>query len=87
MIEQQETAEDLMQETFIKAFLSKNQVEHQDKIHSWLFSIAKNTTIDFIRKQQKFQYEICLNKDWKKLMLFRKINLFKGRESQRYIRQ
>lgn len=67
MIEQQETAEDLMQETFIKAFLSKNQVEHQDKIHSWLFSIAKNTTIDFIRKQQKFQYEICLNKDWKKI--------------------
>ncbi|MED1603774.1 sigma-70 family RNA polymerase sigma factor [Cytobacillus kochii] len=64
MIEQQETAEDLTQETFIKAFISKNQVEHQDKIHSWLFSIAKNTTIDFIRKQQKLQQELYLNKAW-----------------------
>jgi len=46
------TAEDLLQDVFIKASQSLASLKDEKKIQSWLFSIASNTIIDHYRKHQ-----------------------------------
>ncbi|AFM39443.1 RNA polymerase sigma factor, sigma-70 family [Desulfosporosinus acidiphilus SJ4] len=43
-------AQDLTQESFLKAFLSKQSFNGQAKFSTWLYRIAVNTTIDYKRK-------------------------------------
>jgi len=45
-----ETAEDLVQETFLVAFKSINSFQGKSKPKTWLFSIINNKIIDFHRK-------------------------------------
>lgn len=45
-------AEDLAQETFIKAYKKINTLKDHKKAKSWLYSIARNTVIDFFRKNK-----------------------------------
>lgn len=45
-------AEDLAQETFIKAYKRFGSLQEQEKVKSWLYRIARNTTIDFFRKNK-----------------------------------
>lgn len=45
-------AEDLAQDTFIKAYRKLDTLKEPDKLKSWLFSIARNTVIDFFRKNK-----------------------------------
>lgn len=49
----QETAEDLVQETFIAAFQSFYTFENKSKPKTWLYSILKNKIIDHFRKCYK----------------------------------
>ena len=44
-------AEDLTQETFIKAFRALRTYDPRRKLSSWLFTIAHNTTIDHLRRK------------------------------------
>ncbi len=45
-------AEDLAQETFIKAYKKLDTLKEPGKLKSWLYSIARNTVIDFFRKNK-----------------------------------
>ncbi len=45
-------AEDLAQETFIKVYKKINTLKDHKKAKSWLYSIARNTVIDFFRKNK-----------------------------------
>jgi RNA polymerase sigma-70 factor (ECF subfamily) len=45
-------AEDLAQETFIKAYKKLNTLKSPEKTRSWLYSIARNTVMDFFRKNK-----------------------------------
>ena len=45
-------AEDLAQETFLKAYNKLESLKEKNKIKSWLYSIARNVTIDFFRKNK-----------------------------------
>lgn len=45
------TAEDLAQETFLKAFGALPRYDRQHKMASWLFKIAHNTSIDWLRRR------------------------------------
>src|SRR3989344_1193925 len=45
-------AEDLAQETFLKAYNKLDSLKEQEKVKSWLYSIARNVTIDFFRKNK-----------------------------------
>ena len=45
-------AEDLAQDTFIKAYKKFDTLKEPDKLKSWLFQIARNTVIDFFRKNK-----------------------------------
>lgn len=47
-----DTAQDLAQETFLKAWLAIEKYGHRQKFKSWLLKIAYNTTIDFWRRQR-----------------------------------
>lgn len=47
-----ETAEDLGQETFIKAYLKINQFDRRLRFSSWLYRIAHNHVISFWRKNK-----------------------------------
>ncbi len=43
-------AEDLAQETFVKAFHAINRYDSRYRFSTWLFTIAKNTAISFRRR-------------------------------------
>ncbi|MFH1769051.1 MAG: RNA polymerase sigma factor [Parcubacteria group bacterium] len=46
-------AEDLAQDTFIKAYKKFDSVKDKKKVKSWLFSIARNVTVDFFRRKKE----------------------------------
>ena len=48
-----ETAKDLSQEIFIKAFRALPNFKRQSAFYSWLYRIAINLCIDFIRQQKR----------------------------------
>lgn len=52
MVGEKETAEDLTQETFVKMYRNLDQFEGDSKFSTWLISIARNCTIDYLRKQR-----------------------------------
>ena len=52
-----ETAKDLCQETWIKAFRAINTFRGDSVFSSWLYRIAENVCIDFLRRQKAF-YDI-----------------------------
>jgi RNA polymerase sigma-70 factor, ECF subfamily len=49
-------AQDLTQETFIKALQRQDQLKDLDKAAHWLSRIASNTAIDFLRRQGRTHF-------------------------------
>ncbi|TNE49941.1 MAG: sigma-70 family RNA polymerase sigma factor [Deltaproteobacteria bacterium] len=60
-------AEDLIQETFLKAFRFFHRFERGTHIKAWLFKIMTNTFINQYRKQQRDR-EVYEDWDWDHLM-------------------
>jgi RNA polymerase sigma-70 factor, ECF subfamily len=58
-----EDIEDIVQETFIKAYRSLNIFDTDLKFSTWIYQIARNTTIDAIRKKQTRPQTVCLEQD------------------------
>jgi RNA polymerase sigma-70 factor (ECF subfamily) len=52
MVRDRETAEDLAQEAFIKVLNNIDRYRPEFKLSSWLFKIANNVAIDYLRKRQ-----------------------------------
>ena len=52
MVRDRALAEDLAQETFIRAFNAISSYDPRRKFSSWLFKIANNHTIDYLRKKK-----------------------------------
>lgn len=53
----QEVAEDLTQDTFVKAMKSLDKYDGRKDIRAWLFTIAKNSFIDRCRKEKHYATE------------------------------
>jgi len=51
-------AEDILQEVFIKIHLHKKDLKKEDRLKSWLFTIANNTINDYFKKNNKAKIEI-----------------------------
>lgn len=47
-----EDAEDILQETFIKAYRNLNDLDPEAKFSSWIYRIAHNQTVDTLRKRK-----------------------------------
>ena len=52
MIKDKEQVEDLVQETFVKAFDNLNTYSTNYPFSTWLYRIATNHTIDYLRKKK-----------------------------------
>ena len=52
-VQDHEVAEDICQETFLKAWQALPSFRGQSAFYSWLYKIAINCSIDFLRKQNK----------------------------------
>ena len=56
MVGNVDDAQDLTQETFIKALQRQGQLKDLEKASGWLSRIASNTAIDFLRKNKRFSF-------------------------------
>ena len=52
MVQSASDAEDLTQETFVRAYLSIHSFQSKASLNTWLFRIATNLCIDFSRKHK-----------------------------------
>ena len=63
MVQNEEDAVDLTQESFIKAFNNISKFKEEYSFKNWLFTIASHRTIDFIRKKKQMKESDLLEKD------------------------
>lgn len=52
MIHDYQQAEDLTHDTFVKAYINYDSFKKNSSEKTWLFSIAHNLTVDFLRKRK-----------------------------------
>lgn len=64
MVKNRETAEDLIQEVYIKVLNNYQKFEGKSSEKTWLYSIARNTAIDHFRKQRNWKQRLFSNFDW-----------------------
>ena len=55
IVKTREEAEEVAQDTFIKAYESLNKYRGESKFSSWLYSIAYRKALDSLRKNKKFK--------------------------------
>ena len=53
MVRDREEAHDLTQDAFVKAFRNLERFRLEASFYTWLYRIAKNLTIDWLRKQKR----------------------------------
>lgn len=58
-----QNAEDITQEAFIKAWKSLKKFDVSKKFKTWLFRIAKNTAIDYLRKRKIVVVDLNISED------------------------
>lgn len=55
MVQEPHTAEDILQDTFLKAYQFKLHINDKNKVKNFLFKIAHNSTMDFFRRESKIK--------------------------------
>jgi RNA polymerase sigma-70 factor, ECF subfamily len=55
IVQEPQTAEDLMQETFLKAYEKYDSIKEINKVKSFLYRAAHNATMDFFRKESRIK--------------------------------
>ncbi len=63
MLRKREEAEDLTQETFIKAFRALHRFDAERPFKSWLYTIATNTGLNALRGQKRKGAQVALDPD------------------------
>jgi RNA polymerase sigma factor (sigma-70 family) len=54
-----DTALDLVQETFVKAYARQDQCRERDKVRSWLFRIFRNTLLDWAKNVRRTEISMA----------------------------
>ncbi len=54
MVLTHEDADDVLQNVFVKAWTSLDDFQNKSKLSTWLYRIAVNEALDFLRKQKKY---------------------------------
>lgn len=54
LVKQRETAEDLVQESFVKLYKNLENFNYSVKFTTWLYKIVYNTCLDYLRKNNNF---------------------------------
>ena len=58
MLQNQQDAEDILQETFIKAYHALPQFESRSSLSTWLYRIATNEALMFLRRKHPHQISV-----------------------------
>ena len=58
MVRNDELAEDITQEAFVKAYFSLKRLKSAASFKSWLFRIANNNTLDWLRRKRLPQIDV-----------------------------
>ncbi len=53
MINNEEEAEEILQDVFVKFFIKRDTFEGRSKVYTWLYRVAFNKSIDHIRKKER----------------------------------
>ncbi|QJD87083.1 RNA polymerase sigma factor [Cohnella herbarum] len=64
MINDHAATEDIIQETFMAALSKCPSVENEEHMKAWIKVVAKNFTINHIRKRKKFRNDVSLEFPW-----------------------
>lgn len=56
LVGDRDLAEDLAQETFVKAWRNLKRFDQKRKFKTWLFTIAKNTAYDWLKKKKEIPF-------------------------------
>ncbi len=63
LVSDREAAEDLCQETFIKAMRGWEQRDAAASVTAWLYRIATNTAYDFLRRRRRIRFTGLMDSD------------------------
>jgi RNA polymerase sigma-70 factor, ECF subfamily len=63
LVSDREAAEDLCQETFIKAMRGWEQRDATASVVAWLYRIATNTAYDYLRRQRRIRFMPLVDND------------------------
>ena len=55
-VKDRQIAEDLVQESFVKVWKNLDQYDQKKKFKTWLFTIAKNTAFDYLKKKKAIPF-------------------------------
>ncbi|WP_370221649.1 RNA polymerase sigma factor [Cytobacillus sp.] len=61
-------AQDVVQESLLKAYKKMDSIDDQEKLGAWLSSIATRTAIDFVRKERRTNERIQDSVDFENCM-------------------
>ncbi len=61
MLKNREEAEEVAQDTFIKAYKSLNRFKGDSKFSTWIYKIAYNTSLDRLKKNKKHFNDVPIN--------------------------
>lgn len=61
MLKNREEAEEVAQDTFIKAFKSLDTFKGESKFSTWIYRVAYNTSLDRIKKNRKHLNDVEIN--------------------------
>lgn len=61
MVKNREIAEEVSQDTFIKIFNSLNKFKGDSKFSTWIYKIAYNTSLDYLKKNKKEENHIVID--------------------------
>ncbi|MNZ62466.1 ECF RNA polymerase sigma factor SigH [compost metagenome] len=58
VVKDHQTTEDIIQEAFLKVVEKKPRFEHESAMRAWLKTVARNTMINFLRKNKKYSNQL-----------------------------
>ena len=61
MLKNREEAEEVAQDTFIKAYKSLNRFKGDSKFSTWIYKIAYNTSLDRLKKNKKYFKDVAID--------------------------
>jgi len=60
-VNDRDTADDITQETFVKAWKNLQRFDKNKNFKTWLFTIAKNTTFDWLKRKKEIPFSSFKN--------------------------
>jgi RNA polymerase sigma-70 factor (ECF subfamily) len=64
-LQEKAAAEDIAQETFFKVWKNSSQFKSEFKFKTWLFSIARNSALDYLKKKKAYSFSDLEQEDGK----------------------